>query len=129
MAIGAAALSLIAWTGSARADDGPRAAPVPALTPLEPMAVPIVDHGEMLGRLELRAMWQSADAADAETAQRRLPLLRAALVDAAAVHARLTATPGHPVDPDALAGRLEQAARAAGFSGELLVLQASARES
>lgn len=127
LAAGGAALLALAGTGVAQADGGVRAAPEPSLITLEPIAVPIIDHGEMLGRMELRAMWQSADPAAAEAAEQGLPLLRAALVEAAATHARLAATPSHPVDPAALSERLEKAARSAGFSGELLVLQASAR--
>lgn len=127
VAIGAAAFLLAAWNGAARADGGLRAEPVPLLVALDPIAVPIIDHGEMLGRLELRAMWQSPDQAGADAAQARLPQLRAALVEASASHARLAAAPSRAVDPTALSDALEKAAQAAGFSGELLVLQASAR--
>lgn len=122
-----AAVAIIAWNGAAHADGGQRAESLPALVPLEPIAVPIVDHGEMLGRLELRAMWRSEEADGSALAQSRLPQLRAALVEAAADHARLVATPSRPIDPSALAASLGQAAGRAGFTGDLLVLEASAR--
>lgn len=127
LAMAAAAVALTVWNGAARADSGWREAPVPLLLPLEPITVPIVDHGELLGRMEVRAMWQESGEAPDPALQARLPLLRSALVEAAAEHARLIAAPGRPIDPASLSTSLETRARAAGFSGELLVLEASAR--
>lgn len=125
--LGLCAVSLTIWNGVAKASEGTEPAAPPHLIALEPMQVPIIDHGALIGRLELRAMWKVAEGDGAEAAEQRLPSLRAALIGAASDHARLTATPGQPVDPKALAGRLQQDARQQGFSGELLVLEAVTR--
>jgi hypothetical protein len=125
--LGLCALSLTIWNGAAQASEGAEPATPPQLVALEPLRVPIVDHGAMVGRLELRAMWQARDGEDGAIAEQRLPALRAALVSAAADHARLAATPGQAVDPEALARRLESEAARRGFSGELLVLEAVTR--
>jgi hypothetical protein len=83
----------------------------------------------MVGRLELRAMWQARDSDSSAIAEQQLPALRAALIAAAADHARLAATPGQAVDPQALSRQLEAEAARRGFSGELLVLEAVTRGS
>jgi len=122
-----AAVGLTIWNGVAHADGGQREEPAPVLLPLEPITVPIIDHGELMGCLEVRAMWRLGDAEALAAAQERLPQLRAALVDGAAEHARLAAAPSRAVDPRALAGSMAAAARSGGFTGELLVLEASTR--
>ncbi len=123
--MGLCAVSLTIWNGAAHASEGGEAAAVPTLVALEPMQVPVIDHGTVVGRLVVRATWKAAEG-DGEIEQ-RLPSLRSALIAAAIDHARLTATPGQPIDPQALADRLEGDARAEGFSGELLVLEAMTR--
>lgn len=127
--LGLCALSLTIWNGAAQASEGVEAADPPVLVTLEPMQIPIIDHGVLVGRLEVRAMWKGANAEDAAGAEQRLPALRAALIAAASDHARLVATPGQAVDPQALSRRLEASAAHEGFSGELLVLEAMARSS
>lgn len=124
--MGLTAAALCVWNGAAKASEGMEAEPAPALVTLNPLLVPIVEHGALLGRLEVRAMWRLTDG-QAEGAEQRLPQLRAALVEGAAEHARLVAAPGQAVDPAALADRLQQAAKRQGFSGELLVLEAVTR--
>lgn len=125
--LGLSALSLTIWNGVAKASEGAEPAAAPVLVALEPIRLPIIDHGALVGRLEVRAMWKGADGEAAAEAEKRLPALRAALVAASSDHARLVATPGQAVDPQALARRLEANARKHGFSGELLVLEAVAR--
>lgn len=125
MAIAATALTV--WNGVAHADGGARAQPEPSLLSVHPLTVPIVDHGEVMGRLHLRLMWKASDAGALTVAEGRAPRLRALLLAAAADHARLRANPSQPVDPAELAASLGQATRKAGFSGELLVLEAVAR--
>lgn len=123
MSLAAAALTI--WNGAAKASEGMEAAADPQLVELDPLIVPIVEHGTVVGRLEVRAMWQAGG--EAAQAEARLPQLRAALVEGAAEHARLVAAPGQAVDPAALASRLEKETKRAGFSGELLVLEAATR--
>lgn len=127
--LGLSALSLTIWNSVAQASEGAKAAPAPTpeLVALEPMQVPVIDHGALVGRLEVRAMWKVAAGGKESAARQSLPALRAALLAAATDHARLTATPGQPVDPSALAERLATDASKQGFSGELLVLEAVTR--
>lgn len=123
----AATASVAAWTSVALADQGMRAEEPPLLLPLEPMVVPIVDHGEIVGQMALRAMWRAGDEEALAKAENRLPQLRSALLTGASDHAALATVPSRPVDPSALSHRMETQARAVGLSGELLVLEASAR--
>ena len=123
--MGLCAVSLTIWNGAAQANEGAEAAAVPTLVALEPMQVPVIDHGAVVGRLEVRATWQAAEG-DSEV-EARLPSLRSALVAAVTDHARLIATPGQPIDPQALANRLQDDARGRGFKGELLVMEAVTR--
>lgn len=119
--------ALLAGNGVAWADGGGRPAALPHLLTLAPIAVPIVDHGEVMGRLELRAMWRAADADALAQAEAQAPLLRELLVEAVTEHARLDATPALAVDPRLLAERLRQAAQAEGFSGAPVILEARTR--
>ena len=123
--MGLCAVSLTIWNGVARASEGGEPAAVPILVTLEPLQVPVIDHGTVVGRLEVRATWKASES-DGEIEQ-RLPALRAALVAAASDYARLVATPGQPTDPQALADRLQDDARGQGFKGELLVMEAVTR--
>lgn len=123
--MGLSAVSLTIWNGVAQASEGADPAPVPTLIALEPMQVPVIDHGRVVGRLELRATWQAADGDEA--LEQRVPALRSTLVAAAIDHASLNATPGQPIDPQALAKRLQDEARAGGFKGALLVMEAVTR--
>ncbi len=119
--------ALLAGNGVAWADGGGRPAALPHLLTLAPIAVPIVDHGEVMGRLELRAMWRARDADALARAEAQAPLLRELLVEAATEHARIDAAPALAVDPRALAERLRQAAAAEGFTGVVVVLEARTR--
>ena len=74
--LGVAAVALTIWNGAAQASEGGEPAPVPYLVDLQPLRIPIVEHGEVIGRLEVRAMWQAADEAEGATADRRLPQLQ-----------------------------------------------------
>lgn len=126
-AMAAAAVALAAWNGVARASEGGAESEAPLLVPLEPMRMPIIDHGELLGRLEVRVMWRATGESDLAAAEQALPLLRAALVEGVGEHARLEATPSHAVDPKSLIKRLDRAASRAGFKGEALLLEAVSR--
>lgn len=127
LTMAAAATALIIWNTAARASEGVEAVAAPLLLPLEPMLVPIVDHGEMIGHLQLRASWQPNDEAARALAEKSLPQLRAALLEGAADHARVEAAPSQAVDPESLARRLQASAVRNGFKGALLVLETQAR--
>lgn len=124
--LGLAALASVGIGGAAQAlTDAP--APEPRLLELDDVAVPIVDHGQIEGKLYLRAMFNlSADEAQ-ETADARKPVLQAAVRAAASEHARLYATPSQAVDQVRLAKQLEAAARQVGAKGQVVILEAVSR--
>lgn len=81
-----------------------------AIKPLAPMAVAIVDSGQIQGQLKVSLAVSGADEASLD---QNIPLIRAAAISALSEHARLRATPYAAVNAEALSRDLDQAVRQA----------------
>lgn len=105
--LSAAAFSLSA---AAASESSSASAPSePALVELGAIKVPIIDHGQVRGTLDLKLALDSRDATAATEMNAALPLLRAVARDAAGEYARLYASPVEAVDTQLLADALGRA--------------------
>ena len=103
---------------------GAKAASETAIVTLEPLAVAIVDNGQVTGQLRATLAVRGADA---DLLTERLPLLRSALLAEMSEFGRLRGAPYEAVDAAALAQSLDRAARrAVPESREILLLQVAA---
>ena len=103
---------------------GAKAASETAIVTLEPLAVAIVDNGQVTGQLRATLAVRGADA---DLLTERLPLLRSAVLAEMSEFGRLRAAPYEAVDAAALAQSLDRAARrAVPESREILLLQVAA---
>lgn len=94
---------------------------------VEPVAVPIVDAGRVVGRLDVTFMVMPGAVGPAELT-RRMPVLRAAAVAALIDEASMEVSPRAPIDAARLAERLEHALHAAEPSAHaVLLIEVSAR--
>lgn len=92
------------------ASNGAAPAPDGAIKALAPMAVAIVDGGQIQGRLKVSLAVSGTDEAVLE---QNIPVVRAAAIGALSEHARLRATPYAPVNAEQLSHDLDHAVRAA----------------
>lgn len=106
-------LSILAVLGAAPllvANEG--AASAPALVPLEPLRVPIIDGARSTGSLGVTIVLKAADPAAATRLGAAMPVLRATALATTLEFGRLYASPLLPVDARQLSGQLTQALKA-----------------
>lgn len=114
-----AALALLTGAAAARAEG-------PAIVTMETLAVPIIDNGQIAGRMELGLALVATDADAATRLALAAPRLRATAMVAALEFARLQATPYRAIDVGALMARIAPALRSPDVS-RVLVLKVWAR--
>lgn len=84
----------------------------PALVPLAPLRVPIIDGARSAGSLSVTIVLEATDGAAASRIEATLPVLRAASLAATLEFGRLYASPLLPVDAGRLSADLTQALKA-----------------
>lgn len=106
--------------GGGSSEGGGEGSGSPTLVPMNEIAVPIIDAGELLGTLRFTLVLRAPDAAAAAVLASQQPRLRMAALGAGLEFARLRASPFRPID----VARLSQALDAALHTADPGVQQA-----
>ncbi len=117
MKLGSAAImsgAVMVMTSPAWAEGGGGAAPLlPTLIPMQEIAVPIIDAGNIKGVLRFTLVLRAHDAATAAELTDKQPLLRSAALGAGLEFAQIRASPYAPVDVSELVDTMNHALHAA----------------
>lgn len=117
----------MAGAGSASAEDGEKAASAvdpdapPVFVPIEGLQVPIIESGEMGGRMRLEIVLQGVSADMLPTIRHDLPRYRDQAYAAALEYARLHVSPYAAVDARRLSGALDSALKDPALARVLIV--------
>lgn len=108
-ALAAGALSPVSLAMASGGEGGGEGGGSPSLVPMNEIAVPIIDAGELQGTLRFTLVLRAPDAAVAAELATWQPRLRMAALGAGLEFARLRASPFRPVDVSRLSQALDVA--------------------